>query len=172
LKSLNLKKITKEDKDLIYKWRKKKFVKKYLLNQNITKLSHSYWLQRKINSKIFSAWLIKFNKKKIGLVQVDSIKKKNICNAGYYIANLEYSFLTFEVMNILHNLVFEKLKFKKIESYISNKNLNIRKLNKFNGYKESNKKHIYKNFIITYLTLQNWKKSKGYIYFKKKYGKL
>ena len=75
-------------------------------------------------------------------------------------------------MNVLHDFVFNKLKFKKIESFISNKNYNIRKLNKINGYNELNNKYIYKEFIITYLTKNNWKKSNGYIYYKKKYGNL
>lgn len=169
---LSLKKIENKDKNLIFGWRKKNFVKKYLLNKKITKSSHSIWFKKKIKSRKFSAWIVIFNKKKIGLIQTDSIRKKKICNAGFYISNLSYSFLAFDVMNVLHDFVFNKLKFEKIESYIFYKNNNIRKLNKINGYNELNNKYIYKKFIITYLTKGNWKKSNGYIYYKKKYGKL
>ena len=172
MKLLSLKKIETKEKNLIYNWRKKNFVKKYLLNKKITKSSHLIWFKKKIKSKKFSAWIVIFNKKKIGLIQTDTIRKKGICNAGFYLANLSYSFLAFDVMNVLHDFVFNKLKFKKIESYISYENYNIRKLNKINGYKEINNKYIYKKFIITYLTKCNWKKSNGYIYHKKKYGKI
>ena len=172
MKLLSLKKIETKDKNLIFSWRKKNFIKKYLLNNKITKSSHSTWVKKKIKSRKFSAWIVIFNKKKIGLIQTDTIRKKNNCNAGFYLANLSYSFLAFDVMNVLHNFVFNKLKFEKIERYISYENYNIRKLNKINGYKEMSNKYIYKKFIINYLTKSNWKKSNGYIYYKKKYGKL
>ena len=168
---LSLKKIETKDKNLIFSWRKKKFVQKHLVIKKITKSSHLIWFKKKIKSRKFSAWIIIFNKKKIGLIQVDSIRKKKICNAGFYISKPSYSFLAFDVMNVLHSFVFNKLKFEKIESYISYKNYNIRKLNKINGYKELNNKYIYKKFIITYLTKSNWIKSNGYLYHKKKYGK-
>ena len=169
---IKFKKIEIKDKNIIYKWRIKKKVKKYLLHQKITKSSHSAWFKKKIKSSKYSAWIILINKKKIGLIQTDSIGKSKSCNAGFYIANTNYSFLSFEVICLLNNFVFNTLKFNKIESYISKENLNIRKLNKINGYIELSKKFNYNNFIITYLTKSNWKKSKGYNYYIKRYGKL
>ena len=101
MKLLSLKKIESIDKELIYKWRNKKFVKKYLLSKKINKVSHTNWFDKKLKSKKYSAWIVEFNKKKIGLIQVDSLRKKKFCNAGFYIANLKYSFLLFEVTYLL-----------------------------------------------------------------------
>ena len=62
---LSIKKIETKDKNLIFGWRKKNFVKKYLLNKKITKSSHSIWFKKKIKSRKFSAWIVIFNKKKL-----------------------------------------------------------------------------------------------------------
>ena len=75
-------------------------------------------------------------------------------------------------MNIIHQLIFIKLKFKKISSYISKANINFRKLNKYNGYKEFNELEFNNKFIYTSLKKTDWLKSKSFCYFKKKYGRL
>lgn len=73
---LSLKKIENKDKNLIFGWRKKNFVKKYLLNKKITKSSHSIWFKKKIKSRKFSAWIVIFNKKKNWLNTNGLYKKK------------------------------------------------------------------------------------------------
>jgi len=152
LKLIYFYKIEQEDKNLIYSWRKKSNVIKFLCKKKIDKSSHQKWFNKKLRSINFSAWTIMYSKKKIGLIQIDSIRKKKICNAGYYIAYTRYSYLTYEVMNNLHNFIFNKLKFDRIESYISILNKNVRKLNKMSGYKELKKKmwmmKIFKNIFI------------------------
>ena len=172
MKYLRLYKINYSDKELIYNWRKKKIVNNFLLRKKITKNEHDDWFKEKMNSKKFSAWTIRYCGKKIGLTQIDKTTGANACNAGFYTINKKYSFLTFEIMNIIHQLIFIKLKFKKISSYISKKNINFRKLNKYNSYKECGEHEFNNKFIYSSLKKTSWLKSKGFFYFKKKYGKL
>jgi hypothetical protein len=125
-----------------------------------------------MKSKKFSAWVIRYCKKKIGIIQIDKTNDANDCNAGFYTISKKYSFLTFEIMNIIHRLIFIKFKFKKISSYISENNINFRKLNKYNGYKECDEHEFNSKFIYSSLKKTDWLKSKSFFYFKKKYGKL
>jgi hypothetical protein len=172
LKYLRLYKINYSDKERIYNWRKKKIVNNFFLRKKITKQEHHDWFKEKMNSKKFSAWIISYCRKKIGLTQIDKTNDANVCKAGIYTISKKYSFLTFEIMNIVHQLIFIKLKFKKISSYIAKKNINFRKLNKYNGYKECNEHEFNNKFIYSSLKKTDWLKSKGFFYFKKKYGKL
>ena len=172
MKYLKLYKINYSDRELVLNWRKKNLVNNFLLKKKITKQEHHDWFKEKMNSKKFSAWIIRYCKKKIGLTQIDKTTDANVCNAGFYTISKNYSFLTFEIMNIIHQLIFIKLKFKKISSYISKANINFRKLNKYNGYKEFNELEFNNKFIYTSLKKTDWLKSKSFGYFKKKYGKL
>ena len=75
-------------------------------------------------------------------------------------------------MNLFHQLIFTKLKFNKIFSYIAKKNINFRKLNKLNGYMELGEFELNNEFIYTSLKKKDWLNSKGFIYFKRKYANL
>ena len=172
MKLIYFKKIELRDKNLIYNWRTKHFVKKFLQKKTIDRSKHDKWFKKKLRSKKFSAWTIIYNGNKIGLIQVDSLRKKKICNAGYYIAYTRYSYLTYEIMINLHNFIFNELNFNIIESYISIFNKNIRKLNKMNGYKEVKKEKTNEVFLKTFLTKKLWEKSTAFKKLKKKDGKI
>ena len=161
--------VKNKDKELIFRWRNSKFVKKFLLVGKINYDEHSNWISEKLKNKNSLAWIIIFNKEKIGIAQFKKHKKKT-CNAGFYLIGKKYSYLTFFIINLLHFKIFRKLKCNKIESYINLKNINIRKLNKMSGYTEGKMKE--KDFIFTCLIYSRWIKSFGYKYFKSSYGKL
>tara|TARA_B100000212_G_C27347991_1_gene522271 strand:- start:526 stop:1044 length:519 start_codon:yes stop_codon:yes gene_type:complete len=172
LKHLKLYKINSKDQNLIFEWRKKKIVHNFLLKKKINQIEHREWFKKKLSSKKYSAWTIRYYDKKIGLTQIDMTKCKNVCNAGFYTISKDYAFLSFEIMNLFHRLIFTKLKFNKIFSYIAKKNINFRKLNKLNGYRELREFELNNEFIYTSLKKKDWLNSKGFIYFRRKYAKL
>jgi len=169
MKNIKFCSLKKKDKYLIYKWRNSKLANKFLLKKKINNDEHNEWFLKKLNNKDSLAWIINFNKHKIGLAQTNKIKKKT-CNAGFYIINRKYSYLTFLVINLLHYKIFCEYDYKAIQSYINVKNNKIRKLNKMCGYKENKKKC--RDFIFTRLTYSKWSKSLGYKYLKGIYGNL
>ena len=118
--------------------KKKKKLIDFLKKKKSQKTSNMEGIKKKKSRKIFSAWIIKYNKEKIGLIQIDCINDKT-CNAGFYIVKEKYFFLTFFVINLLHYKIFIDLELKKIKSFISTDNKKIRKLNKLCGYIEKKK---------------------------------
>lgn len=161
--------LKKKDKLLVFKWRNSYFVNRFLLKKKINLNEHNHWFLEKLKKNNSLAWIIFFNKEKIGLVQLEKLKNKT-CNAGFYISKKKYSYLTFLIINLLHYKVFIELGYKFIESYINIKNQKIRKLNKMSGYKEGKKKS--RDFINTRLTYSKWLKSLGYKYLKGNYGNI
>jgi hypothetical protein len=172
LNYLKLEKIKFKDKAAIFKWRNTKIVNKYLLIKKIKKKEHNKWFDKTIKSRKYTAWVIKYFQKNVGLAKIDKTKYLNVCNAGFYLVKKKYSFLTFEIMHKLHELIFIKFKFKKIYSYISKNNKNFRKLNELNGYKEIQEVKKNSDFILTSLSKKDWLKSRSYNYLIKKYGKI
>ena len=161
--------VKKRDKPLVFKWRNSKLFNQFLLKKKIKLSEHNKSFDEKLKKNDSFAWIVIFNKEKIGLVQLEKLKKKT-CNAGFYIIQKKYSYLTFLIINLLHYKVFIELGYRVIESYINIKNKKIRKLNKMSGYKESKKKGV--DFICTKLTNSNWLKSFGYKYLKGNYGNI
>ena len=169
MKKIKLCRLVNVDQSIIFKWRNKKKINRFFEKKKITQDEHCVWFNKKKKQKIFSAWIIKYNKEKIGLIQIDSINDKT-CNAGFYIVKEKYFFLTFFVINLLHYKIFIDLELKKIKSFISTDNKKIRKLNKLCGYIE--KKKTKTDFIHTELIKTQWLKSFGYKYFKVNHGNI
>lgn len=87
--SVELRKILREDLELIANWRMSPEVTKYMYTDPIiTKDSQLKWYQSITKDKTVKYWIIEFNKIKIGvlyLINIDIINKR--CNWGYYIGN-------------------------------------------------------------------------------------
>lgn len=169
MRNLKFSNLTTKDKSTIFKWRNSKHVSQFMTKKKVSSDEHNKWFRERLKKKSSFAWIINFNKEKIGLIQIENLKKKN-CNAGFYIAKKKYSYLTFLIINMLHYKIFYEHKFKVIKSYINLKNKKIRKLNKMCGYEESKK--LGKNFVLTRLVYIKWLKSLGYKYLKGNYGNI
>ena len=167
MRNLKFSNLTIKDKSIIFKWRNSKHISQFMQKKKISSDEHNEWFREKLKKKLSFVWLINFNNEKIGLIQIENLKKKN-CNAGFYISKKKYTYLKFLIINILHYKIFCKHKFKVIKSYINLKNKKIRKLNKMCGYEEGKK--ISKNFVLTRLVYIKWLKSLGYKYLRVNYG--
>ena len=167
MRNLKFSNLTIKDKSTILKWRNSKHVSQFLMKKKITLDEHNEWFKEKLKKKSSFAWVINFNKEKIGLVQIENLKTK-YCNAGFYVAKKKYSYLTFLIINLLHYKIFYEYEFRVIHSYINIKNEKIRKLNRMCGYEENKK--LSKNIVLTRLTYLKWIKSLGHKYLKGNYG--
>ena len=168
-RKISFKSITKRDLNKILTWRNSTFIRSNMLNQNkISYKSHLDWYKGLKKNKTQKSFMIYYEKTQIGLAsikQIDTINKT--CTWGYYIANNSYRYLAVLVEYKFINLIFEKIKIRKIWWETLSFNKRILKIHKFLGfliegtYKEHIKvKNKYVDIVLTSLFKEDWKKSK------------
>ena len=171
IKSIYLKKILT--------WRNQRDVRSKMINQKIISYStHKSWYEALKKNKRQKVLIIYFNNLPIGLATIKEIDKVNkTCTWGFYIGEKSFRYLGLLVEIKLIDIMFNRLKIRKIWGETLSDNKKILKIHFFLGFKKEGllKKHIrqgnnYHNIIITSLFYEDWIRSKKKIFnnFKKK----
>ena len=141
-------KIREEDLGLILDWRTLPEVTRFLF----TDIEHDIENQKKWFKKLSTddsskSWMISYEGKRIGVISLTDIDRRNKrCAWGYYIGEEGSRSLGGIIPPYLYNYVFHELKLNKILAEVMEGNDNIMKLHELHGYKFVGKheKHVYK----------------------------
>jgi hypothetical protein len=165
---VELRKISKEDLELIAHWRMSPEVTRYMYTDPIiTKESQLKWYESITKDKTVKHWVIEFDKIKIGLLcltDIDIINKK--CYWGYYIGDA--SFRGKGIARLLecniYDYIFFKLNLNKLCSEVLDFNERVVKIHERYGSKVEGllKQHIFKNgcfydVVTMGITKDRWK---------------
>jgi|APSaa5957512535_1039671.scaffolds.fasta_scaffold24057_2 UDP-4-amino-4,6-dideoxy-N-acetyl-beta-L-altrosamine N-acetyltransferase len=168
---LNFSPFEKEYIEIVYKWRRDVTVSRYMLSDiqdNYKK--HIDWFNKISQDKYCKYWIIKANKKPIGLINIASIDNKNKkLTAGYYIGEEKYRFLGSLPLVYIYNYIFRVMKFRKIYGEVLSYNKSILKIHEMHGYDTVGvyKDHImkddtYHDVVIVELLSEKWLSMKRY----------
>lgn len=146
LKYISLK---EEHAKIILRWRMMPHVTKFMLTdieEDFEK--HKRWLKSVINNENCKYWLIFFEGKYIGLVNLSEIDYiNNRCTMGYYIGEKEFTGLGALILPPVYDYVFNQLKLNKIYGEVLDGNDLILGIHKYHGWRDVGtfKNHIYKS---------------------------
>ena len=76
MRNLKFSNLTIKDKSIIFKWRNSKHISQFMQKKKISSDEHNEWFREKLKKKLSFVWLINFNNEKIGLIQIENLKKK------------------------------------------------------------------------------------------------
>lgn len=129
-------KIREDHLELILNWRVKPEVTRYMFTDvEYNMSSQRKWFQSISKDKSSKYWLISYQDKLIGLINLTDIDKKDKhCKWGYYIGEQEYRSLGGLISPYLYNYVFLQMKFKKIIAEVTAGNDNVIGLHQLHGY--------------------------------------
>tara|TARA_A100001015_G_scaffold32141_1_gene35724 strand:+ start:1070 stop:1618 length:549 start_codon:yes stop_codon:yes gene_type:complete len=170
---IKFEKIFPKNYKLIFDWRNTKFIREKMLNpKKISYKEHLYWCKNLKKDKYNQSYIIKYKNKKIGLISIKKIDKKNkTCTWGYYIAEVSYQYLALLVQLKFISWIFDKKNIKKIWGETLSNNKNILKIHKYFGFKVDGviKKGVkinskYVDIILTSLFRNEWNKNKKRIF--------
>ena len=83
--NLILRKVTKNDEDLLFNWANDSDTRKWSFNSlSITLDEHKFWLNQKITDENILFWILELSNTPVGLVRLE--KKENIIILNYQIA--------------------------------------------------------------------------------------
>lgn len=172
LKKIKFKTILSNDLKLILRWRNSIFIRSKMLNQKkISYNEHKSWFKKLKKDTTNKAYMITYDKKKIGVANISQIDNRNkLCTWGYYIALKNYRYLALLVEIKLIDLMFYKFNIRKIWGRTISTNKKILKIHKILGFKLEGlqKEHIkvnnyYRNIVLTSLLKNEWKDRKNKI---------
>lgn len=143
--------LREEDLETVMNWRMRPYITQYMnTNPTLTLEKQKKWFHSLQNRDDQINWLIRYDNKPIGLINVVEIDKINSrCSWGYYIAEQEYRSLKLAVYLEwnLYDYVFDKLKLHKLcnETWVENQQ--VVKIHIMCGGKEDGimRQHIYKD---------------------------
>lgn len=142
-------KIREDHLELILNWRVKPEITRYMFTDvEYNMSSQRKWFQSICKDKSSKYWLISYQDKLIGLINLTDIDKKDKhCKCGYYIGEQEYRSLGGLIPPYLYNYVFLQMNFKKIIAEVMAGNDNVIRLHELHGYRYVGifKDHIFKN---------------------------
>lgn len=131
------------DKDLVEqvrRWRNCKNVSRHMYtNHYITEEEHKRWIEKLKTENTIKAWIIKYNKKPVGLVSLSDIDYKNkTTDWGFYIADetMRGKGIGSATLKKLMNVVFDEMNFKKMHTKVLENNLIAIKLYEKFGFQK------------------------------------
>lgn len=131
------------DKDLVEqvrRWRNSKHVSRHMYtNQYITEEEHQRWIEKLKTENTTKAWIIKYNKKPVGLASLSDIDYKNkTTDWGFYIADetMRGKGMGSATLKKLMNVVFDEMNFDKMHTKVLENNLIAIKLYEKFGFKK------------------------------------
>jgi len=162
------------DNDIIERvrnWRNTEEIKKYMINDHyIDKNEHNIWIKNLRNKNTMKAWLIKYEKKYIGLVYLLNINyEQKTTDWGFYIADKSERGKGIGSISLykLIEYVFNEMKFNEMETIVLCNNTIIKLYKKF-GFKieKKLKNYLLKNnkyidVFVMKLLRSNWKNLKS-----------
>jgi len=169
LKLVNILNVNDELKEKVRQWRNKEEIRKFMTNQGIiSKEEHLNWLKSLTSRTDYKAWVVFYEKKPIGLVNLSKIDDhKQSAFSGVYIGENEYKgkglgkCMRFQLMKVF----FEEMRFKILYATVLSYNfvnLNFIKKFKFRELNRISFKNNIKNVIFQF-TLNDWLKWKEYL---------
>ena len=167
----NILEVDKELQEKIRLWRNSKEVNKFMVtNHQISKDEHKKWFEKLKKEENRKAWIIKYEKKPIGLVQltnIDFIKKTT--EWGFYIYDKSEKGKGVGSASLLKlmEIVFEEMNFEKMSTMVVENNIIALKLyEKFGFEKEGKLKEKLNrdgkklNVFIMSISKEKWKEIK------------
>ena len=136
-----------EHAKLIYSWRIKPHITKFALTDMEEDFEkHKKWLKKIIKDESCKYWIISFEGKNIGAVNLSDIDFLNKrCTAGCYIGEKEFIGLGALFLPPVYDYVFKKLKLNKIYGEVLEGNDLILGIHEFHGWRNVG---VYKNHVI------------------------
>jgi UDP-4-amino-4,6-dideoxy-N-acetyl-beta-L-altrosamine N-acetyltransferase len=141
--------ITEQELPQILVWRTSKFVTQYMFTDiEFSPSAQKNWFE-KISEDVTSCyWVIVYQGKPIGVLNVDNIQLSNrCCTWGFYIGEESARNLGGLVPPYLYNFIFNKTPINQITAEVMGHNLQVKKLHKLHGYEHVNllENHIVKS---------------------------
>jgi UDP-4-amino-4,6-dideoxy-N-acetyl-beta-L-altrosamine N-acetyltransferase len=134
---LRFTKLKESDLELVLRWRLSPEVSKFMNSDIENNLDHQRsWFSRISNDPSFKYWLIVFDNKPIGvinLMDIDLTQKR--CSMGYYIGEVGSRAIGFMVPPYIYNYVFNRMKLHKMFGEALDGNDNILKMHKLHGWR-------------------------------------
>lgn len=178
IKFQNILEIDKELIELVRRWRNSERISDYMYrNHHIGKEEHLKWIAKLRTKDLAKAWIIRYNGKPIGLVQLSNINYENKTTEwGFYIADesVRGKGIGSAALYKLIEYVFEEMNLKKMITMVLENNYVAMKLYQKFGFKKEGKlmekvvrngKEI--NVIFMRLIKDEWKNRKFIKNFKK-----
>jgi UDP-4-amino-4,6-dideoxy-N-acetyl-beta-L-altrosamine N-acetyltransferase len=163
--------LKKDHMELLLKWRKQARVKDAMLTEVNHSLEKQFeWYNSIRNDPSKKYWLITFEEKPIGVINLSEIDQvNNKCSAGFLIGEESFSSLGAIVLPALYNYIFKKRGFLKVYGSVVSSNKTILKIHEIHGYRQIGyyEKHILKNneyidIILVELMAENWLSKKKF----------
>ncbi len=135
-----------EHAKLIYSWRIKPHITKFALTDMEEDFEkHKKWLKKIINDESCKYWIISFEGKNIGAVNLSEIDFLNMrCTAGCYIGEKEFIGLGALFLPPVYDYAFKNLKLNKLYGEVLEGNNLMLGIHKYCGWRNVG---IYKNHI-------------------------
>ena len=157
--------------ELVRNWRNSEEIKRYMITDHyITKSEHEKWIKNLKTKNTAKAWLIKYNKKLVGLVYLSNINYKNRKTEwGVYIADesVRGKGVGSATLYKLMEYVFDEMNFHKMNTKILENNLIALRLYKKFGFKREGRlrKQLLRdgkpiNVILMSLLKKDWASNK------------
>jgi len=128
--------------ELVRNWRNSKYVNQYMYtNHHISEEEHQKWIENLRGKNTAKAWIIKYNKKPVGLASLSNIDYGNkTTDWGLYIANksIRGKGLGSAALYKLMEYVFNEMNFNKMHTKVLENNLIAIKLYEKFGFKKDN----------------------------------
>ena len=126
--------------ELVRNWRNSDNIRKYMYNDYIiTKTEHQNWIKKLKTEDSNKAWLIKYDKKPVGLIYLSNIDNKNKnTDWGFYIADesVRGKGVGSHSLRKLMNYVFEEMGFNKMHTKVLGNNPIAMKLYEKFGFRK------------------------------------
>lgn len=113
--------------ELVRNWRNSTYISQYMItNHTITKEEHRRWIEHLKTKKNSKVWILKYNRKPVGLVSLSDIDYlKKTTEWGFYIADesLRGKGIGSQVLYKLMEYVFDEMNFHKMSTMVLANNL-------------------------------------------------
>ncbi len=137
---VNILDVDEEAIELVRNWRNSKKVSQYMFtNHHINKEEHQRWIEKLKTSDTGKAWVIKYDGKPIGLVQLSNIDYINKTTEwGFYIADDSVRGKGIGATSLykLIEFIFDEMKFEKMRTMVLENNPVALELYKKFGFKK------------------------------------
>lgn len=159
------KRMTEDDSDNIYFWRRSEHVTKFMYTDlDEDKEKHQKWFNTKLNSINNQYFIIYHNEEKIGLISLNNIDfVNNRASSGFYIGDFKFAPLAGRIFPYFLNYVFYEMNLNKLVIEVMSNNIGMKKIDMYYGFRVVGvlKEHIFKNGVyhdvdILELTKAEW----------------
>ena len=144
-----MREVTKNDAELILKWRMSKKVTQFMNSDIVYDIdSQNEWISSCYNKKTYYHWIIMYDDSPVGLLNLaDYEEREGTTSWGFYIGEDNLNGVGGFVPPFFYNWVFDRLGVNEVKVEVFFSNLNVIRLHQLHGYKFTpiNDRLIHKN---------------------------